>query len=96
MQKTRAKINISDDGSLMWYYFWGSSRVNYSKKDKACRRIITNMAQRTDRAASPAFRQNSERGIEMDITGIAKSHQADIPGVLADWGIGEQREFREW
>lgn len=28
MQKTRAKINISDDGSLMWYYFWGSSRVN--------------------------------------------------------------------
>ena len=26
MQKTRAKINISDDGSLMWYYFWGSSR----------------------------------------------------------------------
>ena len=28
--------------------------------------------------ASPAFRQNSERGIEMDITGIAKSHQADI------------------
>ena len=36
------------------------------------------MAQRTDRAASPAFRQNSERGIEMDITGIAKSHQADI------------------
>lgn len=32
----------------------------------------------------------------MDITGIAKSHQADIPGVLADWGIGEQREFREW
>ena len=46
--------------------------------------------------ASPAFRQNSERGIEMDITGIAKSHQADIPGVLADWGIGEQREFREW
>lgn len=54
------------------------------------------MAQRTDRAASPAFRQNSEREIEMDITGIAKSHQADIPGVLADWGIGEQREFREW
>jgi hypothetical protein len=29
MQKTRAKINISDDGSLMWYYFWGSSRVYY-------------------------------------------------------------------
>ena len=29
MQKTRAKINISDDGSLMWYYFWGSSRVEY-------------------------------------------------------------------
>ena len=29
MQKTRAKINISDDGSLMWYYFWGSSRDNY-------------------------------------------------------------------
>lgn len=28
MQKTRAKINISDDGSLMWYYFWGSSRGN--------------------------------------------------------------------
>lgn len=28
MQKTRAKINISDDGSLMWYYFWGSSRDN--------------------------------------------------------------------
>jgi hypothetical protein len=42
------------------------------------------MAQRTDRAASPAFRQNSERGIEMDITGIAKSHQADIPGVPVD------------
>ena len=31
MQKTRAKINISDDGSLMWYYFWGSSRVNAVK-----------------------------------------------------------------
>ncbi len=30
MQKTRAKINISDDGSLMWYYFWGSSR-DYSE-----------------------------------------------------------------
>ena len=32
MQKTRAKINISDDGSLMWYYFWGSSRDNCSGK----------------------------------------------------------------
>ena len=31
MQKTRAKINISDDGSLMWYYFWGSSRDNSSE-----------------------------------------------------------------
>ena len=74
----------------IWYsyaYSFGSGgycKVNYSEKDKACRRIITDMAQRTDRAASPAFRQNSERGIEMDITGIAKSHQADIPGVPVD------------
>ena len=41
--------------------------------------------------ASPAFRQNSERGIEMDITGIAKSHHAGIPKPSSkkDWKLSD-------
>ena len=29
--------------------------------------------------ASPAFRQNRERRLNMDVTGIAKSHHAGVP-----------------
>jgi len=49
------------------------------------------MAQRTDRAASPAFQQNSEREIEMDITGIAKSRHADIPKASSkkEWKLSD-------
>ena len=41
--------------------------------------------------ASPAFRQNRERRLNMNVTGITKSHQADIPKASSkqEWKLSD-------